>query len=99
MKRIVLGVAVIACLTACGRSDVDHDAFVSAVRSDVPAFDQYSDDALADIADVACHELASVPAVAAIEWSDDISENDREHLVYLALTEGCPEDSHPAPGS
>lgn len=78
---------------------VDHDAFLSALRKDVPAFDDYSDDELNDMADVACGELASIPAVAAIDWRDDVSANDREHLVYLALTQGCPEESSSGRGA
>lgn len=79
--------------------DIDRDAFLTAVRAEVPAFDDYSDDELTDMADVACSELASVPAMAVIDWPEEMAESDREHLVYLALTEGCPEESHSGRGA
>jgi hypothetical protein len=83
-----------------GPAEADRDDFLTAVReADVPAFADYSDEELTTIADVACRELALVPAMEAIDWPEELSASEREYLVYLALTEGCPEESHSGRGA
>jgi hypothetical protein len=93
-------VPLFALASGCSAGSLeDEDAFLKAVRADIPSASAYSDSALADMGSKICEEApATQPAVRLIEQQyKDVAAKDRERLAYLALTKGCPEKSGSTP--